>query len=74
MPLYVDYTDFGKSIKHKLIDTGMSNKELCELVQDKSGKYFDDAILSRICRGKMYPFMEPYVAAIKEILGLTDTA
>lgn len=74
MAQYADYTQFGKEIKHRLIDIGMTNTELCEKVAVSCGKYFDDSQLSRICRGKIGPSMTVYIDSIKEILSIEDTA
>ena len=64
-------TVFGKTIKKRLIDLEKTNGWLCEQVKEKTGLYFDDSYLSRICTGKSKaPKM---VNAICEILGI-DTA
>ena len=64
------YTDFGKSIKHKLIDMDKTNTWLCDEVAKKMGSYFDDSVLSRICRGQSSKTLDAAKAAICEILDL----
>ena len=64
------YTDFGKEIKKRLIDMGQTNTWLCDEVAEKTGRYFDDSMLSRICRGQSSPTLDIAIASISEILGL----
>jgi len=60
------YTAFGKSVKKRLIDLEKGNGWLCERVREKTGLYFDDSYLSKICSGSYVP--AKMVAAISEIL------
>ena len=67
------YTEFGKEVKKKLIDVGMTQRKLCEEVSTQTGKYFDDSLLSKIFRGQTYPFMDKFVDAIKDILKMNGS-
>lgn len=69
------YTAFGKTVKKRLIDMDKTQTWLCEQVREKTGMYFDDGYLSRICAGKAKA--TKMVNAISEILGISapdDTA
>ena len=64
----VAYTAFGKAVKKRLIDLDKSCGWLCERVRAKTGRYFDDSYLSKICTGS---YASPkMVAAIAEILDI----
>lgn len=67
-------TEYGKTIKKKLVDLGRTNTWLCEEVAAKTSSFFDSAYLSRICRGERTPILERGVAAINEILGIDEQA
>ena len=59
-------TDFGKQIKHKLIEMDRPQTWLIERVREQTGLYFDSAYLQKIMTGKTEtPGM---VAAIRSIL------
>lgn len=61
-------TAFGTAIKVALIKSGHTNGWLCKKVEEKTGMYFDDSYLSKICRGVVSkPIFED---AIRDILGL----
>lgn len=64
------YTQFGKTVKKRLIDIDRSQGWLCERVREKTGMYFDDSYLSKICTGARSP--KKMVAAIREILELEE--
>jgi len=68
------FTDYGKTIKKRLIDIDRSQTWLCREVGERTGRYFDDSYLSKICRGKTVPFMDSAVSAINDILGLEGGA
>lgn len=59
--------DYGKRIKIRLIELGLTQKQLTEMVAKKTGKYFDTSYLSKVIRGKLKT--PGIVAAINEILG-----
>lgn len=59
-------TDFGKTVKHALIDRGKTQKWLIEQVREKTGMYFDRSYYSRITTGTY--INQKMVTAIKEIL------
>ena len=67
-------TDFGKAIKKRLVDIGQTNKWLCSEVAGRTGMYFDDSMLSKICRGDERPSMAKFTAAISDILGLDQAS
>lgn len=64
------YTAFGKSVKKRLIDMEQSQGWLCERVREKTGLYFDDSYLSKICTGSYAP--AKMVSAISEILEIPE--
>lgn len=67
-----EITEFGRSIKIRLMDTGMEQKELVARVREKTGKYFDSWYLWKIINGDIKtPTM---VNAICEILDIENTA
>ena len=61
-------TDFGKTIKKKLIDMDKPQTWLIDMVRAKTGLYFDSSYLSKISTGKIAT--PKIVAAIKEILDI----
>ena len=65
------YTEFGKSIKKKLIDYSITQDQLCAEVSEKTGLYCDSSYLNRIMTGKRgVREGNRIVEAIKEILKL----
>ena len=65
-------TDYGKSIKHRLIDIDKSQKWLIEEVQKRTGLYFDTSYMGKIMVGKEKN--RKIITAINEILGLDEAA
>mgnify|MGYP003296413559 CR=1 FL=1 len=65
-------TEFGKSVKKKLIDIGQTNTWLCNEVAARMGRYFDDSVLSRICRGQSSKTLNEAKSVICEILEIKD--
>lgn len=63
-------TDFGKQIKHKLVDLGKSQNWLIKKVADETGLYFDRSYLSKIMNGKISS--QKMEDAIREILDLPE--
>lgn len=63
-------TEFGKSIKKKLIDLGHPQKWLIEQVCSNTGLYFDDSYLHKVLTGKLST--PKIVQAIREILDLPE--
>lgn len=61
-------TDFGKTVKHRLIDIDQSQGWLVEEVKKKTGLYFDSSYLQKILNGKSNA--PKLVNAIVEILGI----
>lgn len=63
--------DYGRAIKHGLIDKGYSLEELAKLVSEKTGMYCDQPLLTRIIYGIIKADARPTItAAIDEILEL----
>jgi len=62
------YTVFGKTVKKRLIDMDKTQGWLCEKVAEKTGLYFDDSYLSKICTGAYEP--QKMVDAIRDILAI----
>lgn len=63
-------TEFGKSIKKKLIDLDQPQVWLIEQVKMKTGLYFDDSYLYKIVTGKLAS--PKIVSAIREILDIRE--
>ena len=63
-------TDYGKTIKHRLIDAGKTQDELIREVKEKTGLYFDSSYLSKIINGRLAT--PKIVCAINDILGITN--
>lgn len=64
------YTAFGKEVKKRLIDLEKSQGWLCEQVRAKTGLYFDDSYLSKICTGSYTP--AKMVDVLREILDIPE--
>ena len=63
--------DYGREIKHGLIDKDYSMEVLAKMVSEKTGMYCDQPLLSRIVSGEIRAESRPViVSAINEILGL----
>ena len=63
-------TNFGLSVKVKLLQIGKDQKWLEEAVSEKTGLYVDNGYLYKIFRGQRKA--PKIVAAIREILGIED--
>lgn len=63
-------TDFGKEIKHRLIDLNRRPKWLVEEVKNKTGLYFDSSYLYKIQTGEHKT--PKIVNAICEILSIEN--
>lgn len=48
-------TPFGKEVKKRLIDLDKEQKWLIESVSNRTGLYFDDSYLWKICNGVLKP-------------------
>ena len=61
--------ELKKAVKHRLIDLGMTQRQLCEEVTAKTGRFCDNATIKRVLDGttKRTPIRE----AIMDILGLS---
>lgn len=66
----VQLTDFGMSVKMRLLEKNKTQKWLIEEVKSKTGKFFDSGYLQRLMTGKASS--ASMTVAIKEILGLED--
>ncbi len=62
--------DFGKAVKIRLIEMEKNQAWLIEQVKEKTGLYFDDGYLWKICAGVLAT--PGIVAAIREVLGMED--
>ncbi len=63
-------TNFGMSVKVKLLQIGKDQKWLEEAVSEKTGLYVDNGYLYKIFRGQRNA--PKIVAAIKEILSIEE--
>lgn len=61
-------TPFGKEVKKRLIDLDKEQKWLIESVANRTGLYFDDSYLWKICNGVLKP--PKIIKAICEILDI----
>ena len=61
--------ELKKAVKHRLIDLGMTQKQLCAEVTARTGRSCDNATIKRVLEGtiKKTPIRE----AIMDILGLS---
>ena len=59
-------TDYGKQIKHRLIDLDRTQKWLQDAVKEKTGLYMDRSYMTKILTGQLAT--PKVVAAINEIL------
>ena len=64
------FSDFGLSVKMKLLQIGKSQKWLEEAVSEKTGLYVDNGYLYKVLTGKRNA--PKIVAAIKEILSIEE--
>lgn len=63
-------TDYGKQIKHRLIDLDKTQQWLQESVTEKTGLYMDRSYMSKILTGQLAT--PKVVSAINEILGIGE--
>lgn len=64
-------SEYGKQVKHGLVDKEYSLETLAKLVSEKTGMYCDQPLLSRIISGEIKAEARPVIAsAINEILEL----
>lgn len=62
--------DFGKQIKHRLVDLDQTQLWLIEEVKKETGNYFDIGYLGRVLRGeKVKPELTD---AIRKILSIKE--
>lgn len=61
--------ELKKAVKHRLIDLGMTQRQLCAEVTARTGRFCDNATIKRVLDGttKRTPIRE----AIMDILGLS---
>lgn len=59
-------TSYEKEVKHRLIDRGMTQVQLCKLVNEKTGLRTDPKYMSKVLTGKRHP--PRVINAINEIL------
>ena len=64
------YSDFGLSVRVKLLQIGKDQKWLEEAVSEKTGLYVDNSYLYKIFTGQRNA--PKIVAAIKEILNIEE--
>jgi hypothetical protein len=71
-------SDFGKSVKIRLIELEKDQTWLIEQVKERTGDYFDGSYLHKILSGKLsaecgHGGKPGKAAVIREILGMEDT-
>lgn len=63
--------EYGRLVKHGLVDKGYSLGTLAQLVSEKTGMYCDQPLLSRMISGEIKAAARPVIAeAVNEILGI----
>ena len=65
-------TDYGAAVKHRLIDLGMTQKQLQDAVTEKTGRYCDSSNMGKILTGQLAS--PTIIAAINDILGIGKEA
>lgn len=63
-------TNFGKAVKHRLIDMDLTQNWLIEEVRRKTGLFFDSSYLQKILNGTCNS--PKIIEAISEILQIND--
>lgn len=61
-------SEYGKTVKMRLLERNMKQNELIDLVKEKTGLYFDSSYLHKVLTGKEKS--ANVIGAINEILGL----
>lgn len=61
-------TEFGKNVKFRLIEMGMTQEELMKLVREQTGMFVDSSYMWKILHGERGP--DRLVDAIKRILSI----
>ena len=51
----MEKNDFGKAVKKRLIDLGMTQNDLIDLVKEKTDLFLDTGYLSKIYSGERSP-------------------
>lgn len=62
----ISITDYGKRVKHRLIDLDMTQQELMSEINKKTGLFVDSGYMTKILTGKRNP--PKVLDAIEEIL------
>lgn len=62
--------NYAKEIRHRLIDRGMTQKQLCKEVSEKTGLKLDSCYMAKIMAGTRHP--PKIIQAINEILEIED--
>lgn len=61
-------TEYGKTVKKRLIELDKSQKWLVEEVSKETGRYFDSPYLAKICNGsKLSPKITEAISKILQI-------
>ena len=64
------HTDFGKQVRHRLIDLEKNQAWLIEEVRKRTGLYMDNSYMSKILNGECAS--QNITSAIKEILNMEE--
>lgn len=63
-----EYNEFGKKVKHALIEKGMTQEALIAQVRERSGMYMDSSTLWKIYTGKLRgKVFKPLICEILDI-------
>ena len=63
--------EYGRAIKHRMIDLGLTEAALAVLVAEKSGMYCDQPLINKLISGQINPSRRPKLAqAINDCLNI----
>jgi len=66
------FTDFGKEVKHRLIDMDRTQAWLIDEIRTRTGKYMDQSYMNKILTGTESG--ASIIPVIREVLGLEGSA
>ena len=68
--IIIKTTNFGKAVKHKLIDMDLTQNWLIEEVKKRTGRFFDSSYLHKILNGTCNS--SEFICVISDILQIND--
>lgn len=64
------YTDFGLCVKTELLKRGMEQRDLIQLVSQKTGMFMDNAYMHKILTGQRNP--QKIIQCIRKMLDIPE--